>query len=136
MCSSDLAAADFETALQRDANLYIALWLHLARIHGGLDDADELLERETRRIRGGWPSPVVALYLGRTDAASIYASTKTGDAARQADMRCEANFYIAHAHLFKRERATAQTLLQNAQRECAKNLLEYEGAVAELRRLK
>lgn len=130
------SANDFQTALKAKPNIYTALWLHLARKRGGNPDADELLERETRRLRAGWPAPVIALYMGRTDVNSVMAAATTPDAARRREIQCEANFYVAHAHLVKGERAPAQKLLQDVQRECAKNLLEYEGAVAELRRLK
>lgn len=130
------ATADFETAFAARPNVYIALWLYLARARGSDGDADVLLERETRQLRGGWPTEVIALYMGRTDVTSVNNSIRTSDAARQAEMRCEADYYIAQAHLIKGERAPAQALLQAVQRSCAKNLLEYEAAVAELRRLK
>lgn len=130
------AAHDFEIAFKARPNIYTALWLHLARKRGGDQDADELLERETRRLRAGWPAPVIALYMGRTDVNSVMAAATTPDAGRRREIQCEANFYVAHAHLLKGERAPAQKLLQGVQRDCAKNLLEYEGTVAELRRLK
>ncbi len=131
------AAIDLETAFNARPNVYTALWLYLARKRGGASDADDLLERETRRIRAGWPSAVIALYMGRTDVNSVVAGTATAETtARRREMRCEADFYIAQAHLNKGERAPAQTLLQGVQRDCPKNLLEYEGTVAELRRLK
>ena len=130
------AASDFEIAFKTQPNIYTALWLYLARNRGGNPDADELLERETRRLRAGWPAPVIALYLARTDVNSVVAGTTTPDAVRRREMRCEADFYIAQAHLIKGERPAAQTLLQGVVRDCPKNLLEHEGAAAELRRLK
>ncbi len=130
------AAADLETALKNQRNVYTALWLFLARKRGGDHDADYQLERDTRGIRAGWPAPLVALYMGRTDVNSVQASTATPDSNRQRELRCEASFYTAQSHLLKNERPRAQTLLQEMQRTCPKNLLEYEGATAELRRLK
>lgn len=130
------ATHDLESAFKAHPNIYTALWLFLARKHGGDHDADDLLERETRRLRAGWPAPVIALYMGRTDANSVSVGATTTDPARRREMRCEADFYIAHAHLIKGERPRAQALLQAVQRDCPKNLLEYEGAMAELRRLK
>lgn len=136
--ASDFARAtsDLEIAFAARPNVYTALWLFLARKRGGSEDADDLLERETRRLRGGWPSPLIALYLGRTDVDSVYVSTKTGEAARQQEMRCEAGFYVSQSHIIKGDRPRAQALLQDVQRTCPKNLLEYEATVAELRRLK
>lgn len=130
------AAADFETALAARPNVYIALWLYLARARGGDADAADLLERETRRLRAGWPAPLIALYMGRTDVDSVNISTKTGEPARQREMRCEADYYVAQSHILKNEQPRALTLLQEVQRACPKNLLEYEATLAELRRLK
>jgi lipoprotein NlpI len=135
--ASDFARAstDLEAALAERPNIYIALWLYLARARSGESDADVLLERETRRLRGGWPSPLIALYMGRTDIASVNIAANGGDPAQRRDMRCEANYYVAQAHVLKNERPRAQALLQDVQRTCPKHLLEYEGTVAELRRL-
>ncbi len=130
------AVNDLETAFSTQPNIYTSLWLFLARSRGGAPGADDLLERDTRRIRAGWPAPVIALYMGRTDANSVMAATATGEGARRREMRCEADFYVAHSHLIQGERARAQTLLQGVQNDCPKNLLEYEGTLAELRRLK
>ncbi len=130
------AATELDVAFKTQPNTYTALWLYLARKRGGNPDADDLLERETRRLRAGWPASVIALYMGRTDANSVAVSATTTDPVRRHEMRCEADFYIAHAHLIKGERPPAQALLQGVQRDCPKNLLEYEGTLAELRRLK
>lgn len=130
------AANDLDTAFKAQPNIYTALWLFLARKRSGNHDADDMLERDTRRLRGGWPSSVIALYMGRTDTSSVVAGATTTDPTRRREMRCEADFYIAHALLLKDERPHAQKLLQGVQRDCPKNLLEYEGAAAELRRLK
>jgi lipoprotein NlpI len=130
------AANDLEIALSERPNVYTSLWLFLARHRGGETDADDQLERDTRRIRAGWPAPLIALYMGRTDANSVMVATASGEGARRREMRCEADFYIAQSHLIKGERARAQTLLQGVQSDCPKNLLEYEGTLAELRRLK
>jgi lipoprotein NlpI len=130
------AANDLEAALSERPNVYTSLWLFLARQRGGAPDADDLLERDTRRIRAGWPAPLIALYMGRTDASSVAAATTAGEGTRRREMRCEADFYVAQDYLIKGERARAQTLLQGVQSDCPKNLLEYEGTLAELRRLK
>ncbi len=49
------AATDLDVAFKTQPNTYTALWLYLARKRGGNPDADDLLERETRRLRAGWP---------------------------------------------------------------------------------
>jgi lipoprotein NlpI len=130
------AANDLETAFSTQPNIYTSLWLFLARSRSGAPGADDQLERDTRRIRAGWPAPLIALYMGRTDASSVVAATTSGEGTRRREMRCEADFYVAQDYLIKGERARAQTLLQAVQSDCPKNLLEYEGTLAELRRLK
>ncbi|HTD91244.1 MAG TPA: tetratricopeptide repeat protein, partial [Burkholderiales bacterium] len=129
------AASDLETAFQSQPNIYTALWLFLARKRGGSNDADDMLERDTRRIRAGWPAPVIALYMGRTNIESVNIAANGSEPAQRREMRCEADFYVAQSHIIKGERPRAQMLLQEVQRNCPKNLLEYEGTVAELRRL-
>jgi lipoprotein NlpI len=131
-----LAANDIEAEFQVRPNIYTALWAYLARKRGGASDAEVLLERETRRLRAGWPSAVVVLYMGSTNAESVTIAASDPNPARQRELRCDADFFIAHWHLMKNENARAATLLRDVQNTCPRNSLEYEGAVAELRRLK
>jgi lipoprotein NlpI len=131
------AAEEFEKAYKLEPNDYSALWLYLARKRGGATGAEDRLDESTRASqRGGWPSAVIALYLGRTDAQSVMNAATDSDAARQRDQRCEANYYVAHWHLIQNAPERAAPLLQEAERSCPKHFLEYEGALAELRRLK
>jgi lipoprotein NlpI len=129
------AAADFETAFTGQPNIYVALWLYLARARGGNADAAEMLERETRGRRGGWPSPLIALYLGRTDVQSINNEAKSRDGERKSGLQCEADYYVAQSYIIRGERNSARGLLNQVRQSCAKNLLEYEATLAELRRL-
>jgi len=131
------AAEEFERAFKLEPNDYFALWLYLARKRGGAAAAEDLLDQSTRGSqRGGWPSAVVALYLGRTDVQSVMNAATDSNAERQRDQRCEANFYVAHWHLAQNAPERALPLLQEAERGCPKHFLEYEGTLAELRRLK
>ncbi len=130
------AIADLEQAFKLEPNEYTALWLYLARKRAKVDNAEELLDSETRGTRGGsWPASVIVLYLGRTDIDSVLAAATDQDAKRQRDQRCEANFYLAHWHLMRGDRDRALPLLKEAQGGCPRDFLEHEGAVAELRRL-
>jgi len=130
------AVADLEQSLKLDYNDYTALWLHLARKRGGVPNAEELFDNETRSARGGsWPAPIIILFLGRTDIDSVFAAATDQNARRQQDQRCEASFYVAHWHLFRNDRERALPLLKEAQSSCPREFLENEGATAELRRL-
>jgi len=131
-----LAANDIEAEFKVRPNIYTALWMYLVRKRAGAGDAEVLLERETRRLRAGWPSAVVVLYMGSTNIESVTIAASDPDPARQRELRCDADFFIAHWHLMKNENARAAGLLREVQSTCPRNSLEYEGAVAELRRLK
>ena len=130
------AVEEFEKAQKLEPGDYAALWLYLARKRGNTAGADDMLDQSTRASqRGAWPSAVIALYLGRTDVQSVMNAATDSDAIRQRDLRCEANFYVAHWHLFQNAAERALPLLQDAERGCPKHFLEYEGTLAELRRL-
>jgi lipoprotein NlpI len=130
------AIADLEEAFKSEPNQYTSLWLYLARKRSDAFNAEELLDSETRATRGGgWPTVIIVLYLGRTDRDSVFAASTNADASKQHEQRCEANFYVAHWHLLKGERERAAPLLKEAQGGCPREFLEYEGTVAELRRL-
>lgn len=137
--ATDYARAidEFERAHKLEPTDYSALWLYLARKRGGTTGAESMLDESTRSSqRLGWPSAVIALYAGRTDVQSVMNAATDQDPARQRDQRCEANFYVAQWHLIQGATERALPLLQEAERGCPKHFLEYEGALAELRRLK
>ena len=129
------AAADIEQAMKIEPNAYTAMWLYVASKRANAVNAEEILDSGTRSDRGGWPGPLILLYLGRTDVGSVQAAAVDSDARRQSEQRCEASFYIAHWHLIRGEPDRALPLLKEAQSGCPRDFLEYEGASAELRRL-
>ncbi len=129
------AIPDLQESMKLEPNAYTALWLYLTRKRAGIE-ADELLEQGTADIRGGgWPWPVVVMFLGRTDITSVMAAATDRDAKLQREQRCEANFYVAQWYLQRNDRDRALPLLKEAQTGCPREFLEYEGTVAELRRL-
>jgi lipoprotein NlpI len=131
------AIEEFERAHKASPTDYSAMWLYLARKRGGVAGAEDMLDEATRASqRGSWPSAIIALYLGRTDLQSVMNAATDPNAGRQRELRCEANFYLAHWHLSRNERERALALLEEAERSCPKQFLEYEGTLAELRRLR
>ncbi len=131
------AAAEFTKAHQAQPSDYTALWLFLARKHAGAADAEALVERETRATRDGtWPSGVIALYAGQAEPDPVMKSADDRDPKKQTEQRCEANFYIAHWHLLHKAHDRALPLLEEAQRLCPRNVIEYEGTLAALRQVK
>jgi len=131
------AAADFAKAHQAQPSNYTALWLYLSRKHGGVADAEALIERDTRTTRdGSWPAGVIALYAGEAEPDPVMGSADDRDPKKQTEQRCEAQFYIAHWHLLQKANDRALPLLEEAQRSCPKNVIEYEGTLAALRQLR
>lgn len=127
---------DFEQALKRQPNGYTAMWLYFSRKRVNAYDAEEKLESEAASQRGtSWPGPLITLFLGRTDVESVQAAASDRNARKQAEQRCEANFYLAEWHLLRGERERALPLLKEAQSGCPNDYIEHEGTVAELRRL-
>jgi lipoprotein NlpI len=129
------AVEDMERAAKLEPSEYTALWLYLARKRGGIDDAEQRLDSETRATRGGWPAPIIVLYLGRTDPSSVFAAATDPNAQRQRDQRCEASYYVAEWHLLRGESERALPLFKEARSSCPRDFLEFEGASAALRRL-
>ena len=129
------AAADFGQAQKLDDNPYTALWLYLALKRGSIDGDEALKPYAPAATANIWPAPVIALYIGLTKPEAVIAATDSADPAHRREMRCEAIFYVAQWHLIRNERDRALPLLKEAQSGCRKNNLEYEGTLAELRRL-
>jgi lipoprotein NlpI len=130
------AIADFEQALKLEPNGYTPIWLYLARRKSGAPSAEDALDNETRAFRNtSWPGTLIVFYLGRTDVNSVFAAATDPDPRMQRENRCEANFYLAHWHLLRGEQALAAPLLNDARDNCPRSIVEYEGAVTELRRL-
>ena len=73
------AVADMESAAKLEPSEYTSIWLYVARKRAGTAGAEERLDEETRAARGSWPSPIVILYLGRTDADSVLAAAMDRD---------------------------------------------------------
>jgi len=136
---ADYAAATTQLAKahQVEPSNYTAMWLFLARSHGGSAEAGTLFERDTRATRdNNWPRGVIALFMGQSDPQRLIKLASSGEAAKRAEQRCEAHFYAAHWHLIRKSPQLARPLLDEAQRSCPKNVLEYEGTLAALRSLK
>jgi lipoprotein NlpI len=130
------AVTDLEQAHKLDPSAYIALWTYLAARRGGSKGDEALKPYAAAASESVWPAPVLALYLGRAQPEAVIAAAEKAPPARQGEQRCEAVFFIAQWHLVRSERERALPLLKDAQAKCPKNFMEYEGALAELRRLK
>jgi len=129
------AAADLERAHQIEPGMYSALWLFLARKRASLP-AEKTLGLDARTSgTGSWPAPIVGLFLGNSTPKEVQEAAVDLNVNRQRNRRCEANFYIGEWQLLRGSREQALPLLRDASAMCPSSFIEYEGAVAELRRL-
>ena len=114
---------------------YNTIWLHIARKRAGQDDKQELRTNAANLDRSAWPWPVVAIYLGMSDAAAVQpaAAVAPDDFTRQ-DQVCEASFYVGEFDMASGSRTAAKPLLQAAVKECPRPFYEFFAATRELAR--
>jgi lipoprotein NlpI len=105
------------------------LWRFLARSRMGQDGADELRANAERLKNKEWSQNVIDLLLGRRSLQEVRAS------AGKPEEKCKAEFYAGQLHLLRGAATESATALRAAADICPKGLIEYEGAVAELKRL-
>jgi tetratricopeptide (TPR) repeat protein len=123
------AARDMLQANDRDpAGPYPMLWRFLARGQLGQDGSDELDANIALAKTKDWPYGVLEFYLGRRTLAQLLAD------AASTEQKCQAEFYAGELHLVRGMRADALQAFKTALEICRKDLLEYEGAVIEIKR--
>ena len=91
------AAGKLKFALdQLPAERYGALWLYLARLRTGAQDAGrkELEATFARTEDDAWPKPIADYYLGRIDDAELLARARKNE-SRAAVLACEAGRFAA-----------------------------------------
>lgn len=114
---------------------FIILWVHLAKARMGQDASRELDQVAGLLKATEWPMPVVDMYRGRADAQAVLAAAKA-DPRYQRSRTCEAQFYIAEQLLIQGRKSEAEPLLKAAIDGCPRGFVEYEGALAELSKLR
>jgi lipoprotein NlpI len=135
----DAAAADLAAAGRMSAEYrsYAAIWSYLTGERAGRRDAaaSELQAAYAGLDQKAWPAPVVELMLGRNTPDAVLKAAQAPDARTRRDQACEANFYVGTHQLSRGSRAEALARLQEAREGCPKDFIEYDAAVAELKRL-
>jgi rhomboid protease GluP len=77
---------------------------------------------------------VINLYLGNITPDALVAASANPDPKKQAEQRCEANFYLGEWHLVQGHASLARSLFVEAKKLCPRHLTEYGAANAELGR--
>jgi lipoprotein NlpI len=117
-------------------NHYSVIWLHLAQARAGLDAHQALARNAMRLNRREWPGPVVDLYLRETSPDGVLAAAARGDGTKQRGQQCEAYFYLAERHIISGRPSESRQWLEQAIATCPQSFDEYDGAAAELTRLR
>jgi len=105
------------------------IWLHLARVRAGQQDAQEFEQNTAPLMSGKWPGPLIALYSGKETVEDVFVKAKSGTPSDQADQLCDANFYTAEWYLTQNQSAQARPLFQVAKDICPK--ADVEGMFAQ-----
>jgi lipoprotein NlpI len=130
------AALDFEQVVAlAPTDHYGVLWLHLARLKTGARDRLEFSRNAGKLAGKRWPQPLIALYQGEITAHDVRVAAGQGDLKTQRDRKCEAAFYIGEHMLASGDENSAIAALEEAVQGCPRDLIEYQSAAAELKRL-
>ncbi|MFH1344086.1 MAG: tetratricopeptide repeat protein [Pseudomonadota bacterium] len=137
MYSDAIAAAveDLQTAVRlRPSNPNSAIWLHIARVHQGYADREELEANAARVRRDQWPGAVLDLYLGKVDTGRLRQLAEEGDVPQAARRICEADFYIGEFLTHNSQTPDARKILQSVMAKCSPADVVFSAASAELAR--
>ncbi|MGH7185550.1 MAG: hypothetical protein ACREIB_04635 [Pseudomonadota bacterium] len=132
------AINDYVVSLRTDPkNLYVTLWLFLARRHSGQDGSVELSNYTRKQDLFYWPGPVASLYLGQMGIEDVLLAAKDPflDEKTQLEQSCEAYFYAGQYALLNGDKAGAIRLFRAAVATGVTTFIEYDGARTALERL-
>lgn len=130
----EAAESDYSALMATpDGRSFDAIWLSLSR-RGA--DGRAILDQELAKVKDEWPAPVMQHLAGQIEAAALMAATADPDEKKRKERECEARFYTAEKALAAGRSAEARPLLELAAAECPRTFIEYDGAVAELAKLK
>ena len=129
------AITDLERAAQQTpVEPYSLVWLHLAKMHAGQDDKQELEQAMVGMKDDKWPASVVALYVGRATVETVRAQAASGAPSVREEQACEADYFIGEYYLQQHERDNAKRALNAAIDSCPKAMSnEKQAAIAEFK---
>lgn len=129
------AIADLQVAARlRPTNPNPAIWLHIARVHQGNPDRQELERNAGRVDPSQWPASILDLYLGKLDANRTREDAEHGPAAEIARRICEADFYVGEFLGHSGKDADGRRILQSVVDRCRSVDVIFAAAKAELSR--
>ena len=129
------AAADLQRGLALDsANVFGALWLHLARQRLRQDDSEDFAAHAALADSSQWRAPLVRYMLGSLSLDSLESAAAKLELGGRGK-RCVVAFYLGEEALLKGEESSAAALFDQTRTTCPKELSEHRAAVAELQRM-
>lgn len=135
MYSNAIAGAveDFQTAVRlRPSNPNSVIWLHIARVHQGYADRQELEQNAAKVKRDEWPGAVLDLYLGNVDTDRLVQLAQGAGALQTAQRLCEADFYIGEFFRHNGNTLASRKILQTVMARCRPADAVFSAASAEL----
>src|SRR5262244_3212742 len=130
------AVPDFSQAVKlTPTNLFRILLLYLAQARAGGHAQDDLAQATMGLDLKEWPGPIVSMYLGKVPEQAVFDAVADADPNRQRQKRCQAYFYVGQQMLIGQKNGEAAKMFRETVATNAPNLLEYEGAHAELKHL-
>ena len=123
------------TARFDETGSYAVVWLHVAKMRQGQDDAAEFATNSARVHSTDWPRPVISFFEGKLTADQLVAQTASvADARLRDDQRCGAEFFAGQAALWKKQLVEARKRFETMTTTCSKQFIEHAAAMADLGR--
>lgn len=118
-----------------ETGAYTVVWLHVARMRQGQDDAAQFAANSARVDSTTWPGPVIAFFDGKLTADQLVAGAAGAEERLRSDQRCGSEFFAGQVALWKKQLAEARKRFEATRATCSKRYTEHATAVAELGRL-
>ena len=132
----DESIEDFKTAVRlRPSNPYPVIWLHIARVHKGDSDRQELEANVKNVTRDVWPGAILSMYLGLLDADQVKAAALSGNDREKVKRHCEATFFLGEWAVHAGQTGQARDALREVTADCGLHEVAYSAAVAEMKLL-
>lgn len=133
------AADDFEATLEGRttfrSRLAPLLWRYAAQVRARRDARGALAKAVGNESLAEWPAPIAAFLLGRMSAGALEVAAETDDAAKRANGKCAASFFMGMDALRRGDRQRAREQLQLTQARCPTVSELNWAASSELKRL-
>jgi tetratricopeptide (TPR) repeat protein len=117
-----------------DSN-HAVLWLSVARQRAGDSGAHELDVEAAKLDLRKWPGPIISHFQGHLSKTELLQSAEHADPDMRDKQICEYHFFVGEAALVAKRPDVARGHFERAAAGCPRNVIEYFGALAELKRM-